>query len=122
MNVDHYQSGEEVYGEECEEITVVCLHFRHSIHFHLSPLILLLFICLFMFCSFIYLFFVYLCFVCLLKCLFYNVFEVKRLYLFGVFFCAFYFSSSFCVAGTDHKIVVFSSDFNGTTSDVSLLY
>ena len=33
-----------------------------------------------------------------------------------------FFSSSFCVAGTDHKIVVFSSDFNGTTSDVSLLY
>lgn len=34
MNVDHYQSGEEVYGEECEKFAVVCLHFRHSIHFH----------------------------------------------------------------------------------------
>ena len=107
MNVDHYQSGEEVYGEECEEITVVCLHFRHSIHFHLSPLILLLFICLFMFCSFIYLFFVYLCFVCLLKCLFYNVFEVKRLYLFGVFFVHFIFLLVSVLLGRTTKLWFF---------------
>ena len=48
------------------------------------------------------------------KVLLYNVFAVITLVFVG--------PSSFCVAGTDHKIVVFSSDFNGTTSDVSLLY
>ena len=78
MNVDHYQSGGEVCTVECEAFAVVCLHFRHNIRFHISPLILLLFVCLFFF-------------VCLLKCLFCNVFEVKRLYLFDVYLCFFFF-------------------------------
>ena len=56
MNADHYQSGGEVYTVECEAFAVVCLHFRHNIRFHISPLILLLFVCLFCFCLFIKMF------------------------------------------------------------------
>ena len=78
-----------------------------QIHSHLRPLIFVfvyLFVCLYtILYSFIYLF-------------------LLSQFVFAVNTCLFVDLFSFCVAGTDHKIVVFSSDFNGTTSDVSLLY
>ena len=74
---------------------------------------------------FVYLFvYLFVClFICLFVCLFMYFFQKVLLYnVFAVITLVFVGPSSFSVAGTDHKIVVFSSDFNGTTSDVSLLY